>query len=74
MLRVKLFQSSRRLFEGTATQVVLPAEAGELAVLDCHAPMLSALAEGVTRIDEVSFPVRDGIVFVARNLVTIVTH
>lgn len=74
MLRVKLFQFSHRLFEGTATQVVLPAETGELAVLDCHAPMLSVLAEGVVRIDEARFPVRDGMVFVARNFVTIVTH
>ena len=74
MLRVTLFQARHRLFNGTATQVVLPGEEGELAVLDFHAPMLWALTEGDVQIDEAYFPVRSGIARVERNVVTIVAN
>ena len=73
MLRVQLFQAHRRLFGGTATQVVLPGAAGEVAVLDCHVPMLCTLMEGNVQIDEVRFPIRGGLARVDRNTVTIVT-
>ena len=72
MLRVKLFRSHRRLFEGTAARVTLPSEAGEVSVLDFHAPMLCALESGDVLIDETRFPVRSGIARVDRNVVTIV--
>ena len=74
MLRVSLFQARHRRFDGTATQVVLPGEEGEVTVLDFHAPMLCALTEGDVQIDETYFPVRSGIARVERNLVTIVAH
>ena len=74
MLQVKLFQVQRKLFDGTATQVVLPGEEGEVAVLDFHAPMLCALTEGDIQIDEAYFPVRSGIARVERNVVTIVAN
>ena len=71
MLHVQFFQGHRRLYGGTATQVVLPGIAGEVAVLDCHAPMLCALMEGDVQIDEARFPVRRGLARVDRNAVTI---
>ena len=74
MLHVTLFQNRRRLFDGTASQVVLPGEEGELTVLDFHAPMLCALTEGDIQIDEAYFPVRSGIARVERNVVTIVAN
>ena len=74
MLQVTLFQGRRKRFDGTATQVVLPGEGGELSVLDCHAPMLCALAEGDVQIDDTYVPVRSGIARVERNRVTIVAH
>ena len=74
MLRVTLVRNCRRLFEGQATQVVLPGETGEVAVLDFHAPMLCALEAGDVQIDEARFSVRRGLARVDRNMVTIVTH
>jgi len=71
MLRVQLFQGHRQLFGGTAAQVVLPGADGDIAVLDCHAPMLCTLLEGHVQIDEARFPVRGGLARVDRNAVTI---
>ncbi len=72
-MRVTLYHDRRRLFDGTAVQVVLPGEDGELSVLSFHAPMLCVLAEGNIQIDHARFPVRGGIVRVARNAVTILS-
>lgn len=71
MLHVQLFRSHRRLYGGTAAQIVLPGLAGEVTVLYCHVPMLCALMEGDVQIDEVRFPVRRGLARVDRNVVTI---
>ena len=71
MLRVTFFQAHRRLFSGNAIQVVLPGEAGEVSVLDFHAPMLCALGRGDVLVDDARFPVQGGIARVARNVVTI---
>lgn len=73
MLRVQLFHGHRRLFGGTAAQVILPGAAGEVAVLDCHAPMLCALVAGDVQVDESRFPVLSGLARVDRNTVTILT-
>jgi len=73
MLRVTLFQAHQRLFAGTAAQVVLPGEEGDVAVLDAHAAMLCALRRGAVQIDDTLFSVRGGLARVARNVVTILT-
>ena len=74
MLRVRFFQDRQPLFDGSARQVVLPGEDGEVSVLDFHAPMLCALGEGAVHIDEARFPVHRGVARVERNVVTILAH
>ena len=74
MLRVRLVHGTRQLFSGTAAEVILPGEAGEVTVLDFHAPMLCTLARGNIQIDGARFPIRRGIARVERNAVTIVTR
>ncbi len=71
MLRVALFQGRRPVFQGSARQVVLPGEDGEVSVLDYHAPMLCVLGEGTVQIDELDVPVRGGLACVTCNSVTI---
>lgn len=70
-MRVSVYQHRRRLFSGTATQVILPGAEGELSVLNFHAPMLCVLAEGELQIDQVRFPIRGGLARMARNAMTI---
>ena len=74
MLQVRIFQHHRQCFAGTARQVVLPAQSGELSVLEYHAPMLCALASGAIQIDDAAFMVRGGLARVDRNLVTIMAR
>ncbi len=74
MLRVRMFRDHRQLFSGTAAQVVLPSSEGEVAVLEFHAPMLCALAEGEVQIDEQRVAVRRGIARVGSNQVTIIAR
>lgn len=73
MLRVHVFQRRRPVFQGTAKQVVLPGEEGEVSVLAFHAPMLCVLSRGVVLVDETRLPVRGGLARVERNAVTIVS-
>lgn len=41
------------LFKGNVTHVVLPGLDGSFGVLDSHAPMISALSEGVMKVEQV---------------------
>ena len=74
MLRVRLFQARQPLFEGNAAVVVLPAEGGEISILEHHAPMLCALQAGAVHVDDAQFRVRSGVACVSRNSVTILTE
>ena len=71
-MRVNVYRARHRVFDGTASQVVLPGEEGEVAVLQAHAPMLCSLARGIVRVDEATFLVRGGVARVDRNTVTII--
>lgn len=71
MLRVRLFDGRRRVFDGPARQVLLPGAEGEVGVMGFHAPMLCALAEGEVVIDGAPYPVRRGLARVDRDTVTI---
>ena len=71
MLRVTLIHGRRMRYQGAANQVVLPGEAGEISVLDFHAPMLCTLTAGIVHLDDMAVPIRHGLARVERNLVTI---
>ena len=40
------------LFSGTVSQVILPGLDGSFGILDSHAPLISALAEGNVQVDQ----------------------
>ncbi len=74
MLHVQLFQQHHSLLEVSAREVVLPAEGGELSILDFHAPMLCVLTAGAVSIDAARFMVQGGMACVGRNIVTILAE
>ena len=74
MLRVTLMQGRRMRYQGAATEVILPGEAGEVSILDFHGPMLCALAAGIIQCDGMRIPIQGGVARVDRNAVTILAH
>ena len=73
-MNVRLIEANRQRFAGSAEQVTAPTTAGELSVLEFHAPMLCALAAGTVQVDAERFPVRGGLVRVYRNTVLIMAE
>ena len=71
MLQVELFQGSQPLYQGSAQEVVLPGEDGELAVWAWHAPLLCTLAPGDVVVDERRYALPGGLACVWRNRVVI---
>lgn len=72
MLRVRLFHQARAVFDGTAAEVTVPSEEGEMTVLPHHAPLLCALGAGDVAIDERRYAIRRGVAHIVNNRVMIV--
>lgn len=49
-MRLSILEPRRVVFEGNAREVILPAEDGEICVLDFHQPFLYSLRSGNVRI------------------------
>lgn len=67
MFKVSIFDQERKLYEDLVSRVSLPGEAGEFAVLDFHAPMISLLRAGQISVDGKYLPIRRGVAMVDRN-------
>ena len=67
MFKVSIFDQERRLFEDLVSQISLPGEQGEFAVLDFHSPMISLLKAGQILVDGKYLPIHKGIALVNRN-------
>lgn len=54
MFRVSILdiEKAQPIFREMATSVVLPAEEGELSILDFHQPIVCCLKEGMIKVDE----------------------
>ena len=78
---MKLFIHSleKTLYEGEANVVTLPAEGGEVSILDHHIPLVTALSKGTIRVKENSsevkiFPVSSGFAEVQANHLIVLTQ
>ncbi len=67
MLKVSIFDQETKLYEDLASQINLPGEEGEFAVLDFHAPMISLLKAGQILVDGKYLSINQGIALVNRN-------
>jgi F0F1-type ATP synthase, epsilon subunit (mitochondrial delta subunit) len=74
-LTIRILTPDGTLHEGTASAVFLPGAVSPFEVLPDHAPIISALGAGDIRIEadgqETRFPVRNGMVRVRNNEITV---
>lgn len=80
-LKVAVVDRSRTLYQGEASQVIMPAADGDLGVLPGHQPLLVVLRAGQVRVDAPgstgkadshNFPVEAGFASVDNDTVTVV--
>ena len=73
-MKVKIMSLERTIFEGKAQSVVVPSRAGEITILEDHAPLLTLLAKGEILIDNKrKIEVSEGILYcVDNNLIILV--
>ena len=77
MLRLAVVSPERTLYEGEASQVVVPAFDGEVGILPGHAPLMTLLGKGSLRIAGAQAPaisVEGGFLQVVDNVVRVVTE
>ena len=75
---LSVISPERKLFEGPAQFVVVPAFDGEIGILRDHAPLMALLGEGAIRIETESgahnFHVSGGFVQVVDNVVSVLSE
>ena len=74
-MTVEILTPEKKLYSGEARAVQLPGVEGSFQVLDRHAALISALKEGVVKVDDAKgsqkFPIKGGFVEVLHNKVTV---
>ncbi len=76
-MKLEIISPEKKLFEGEASSIVVPAVDGSLGILDNHAPLISALKKGVVEIKgntNTEFPINGGVVEVLTNKVVILAE
>jgi F0F1-type ATP synthase epsilon subunit len=70
-MQVSILEPKGTIWEGNARQVTLPAEDGEVCVLDFHQPFLMRLKKGVILLPDRRTAIKDGIAFMKSNALKI---
>lgn len=76
-LRLAVVSPEKTLYEGEASQVVVPAFDGEVGILPGHAPLMTLLGRGTLRIGGTTAPaitVDGGFLQVVDDVVRVVTE
>ena len=69
-MRFSILEPKKAIWQGMSKKVILPAEEGEMCVLDFHQPFVVRLKKGNISFLDKQIPVKDGIAFMrANNLV-----
>lgn len=66
-MQVSILEPKKIVWEGRAKEVRLPAEDGDVCILDFHQPFLIRLRKGVVRSDKQRTAIKDGIAFLRSN-------
>lgn len=77
-MHLTILTPEKKIFEGNATGVKLPGIDGSFEILDKHAPIISALAEGQVRVNSKEgaqkFKIKSGFVEGINNQVTVLVE
>ena len=82
-MKVGILTARKVLFEGEAAEVVLPAEDGEMSVLDFHQPCICRLGKGQIKVSgtgrsdgkgNLAFPVRLGVAWAGVQSLTVLVE
>jgi F0F1-type ATP synthase epsilon subunit len=74
LLDVSMCSPREVIYEGKATSVIVPGEAGVFEVLPFHKRIVSRLISGTLYINDQGFPIRRGVVKVNQNRVMIIVE
>jgi len=66
-MQVSILEAKKVVWEGRAKEVRLPAQDGDLCVLDFHQSFLIRLRKGIVRSDKVRMAIKDGVAFLRSN-------
>lgn len=73
MINVSILDPTHVIFSGKAASVILPGDYGEFEILDFHKPIVSFLRKGDIIIDNMGFPISQGIMrFAGDTLIALV--
>jgi F-type H+-transporting ATPase subunit epsilon len=74
-MTLDILTPEKKLYSGEATSVQLPGVEGSFAILNNHAPIISALKEGIVKVKDVSgnknFAITGGFVECVNNKVIV---
>ncbi|TXC78838.1 ATP synthase F1 subunit epsilon [Luteibaculum oceani] len=74
---LEIISPEKKIFQGEAKSVVVPAVDGSLGILDNHAPLISTLKKGIVEVsgaDKNTFEINGGVVEVMKNKVIILAE
>jgi F0F1-type ATP synthase epsilon subunit len=70
-MRISILEPKGPIWEGIANQVILPAEEGQMCVLDFHQPFVARLNRGNIAFSDIKIAVKDGIAYMRSNTLTV---
>ena len=70
-MQVSILEPKKVVWEGQAKEVRLPAQDGDVCVLDFHQPFLIRLRKGIVKSDKARTAIKDGIAFLRSNKLVI---
>jgi F0F1-type ATP synthase epsilon subunit len=66
-MQVSILEPKKIIWEGQAKEVRLPAQDGEVCVLDFHQPFLIRLRKGLVKSGKEHTAIKDGLAFLSSN-------
>lgn len=73
-MKVSILEPKGAIWQGTARDLILPTEDGEICVLDFHQPFLTRLTKGDIRLGTDKISIKDGVARMHANELVILAE